>query len=133
MRTRSTVRMPFLKMRLSKFVARSSLSHPDSFAAIDGTRVTPQCFDLCRWRRRDDPPSRIGLSIGMFQADDPPDLAGAGHHERMRRPGPGRHLGVGEEVLHLDTKPPGEPVPRAPAADHELAVFRGRRIEGTGP
>src|SRR2546430_13728043 len=121
MSTRSRVRMPFLKMRLSKFVAVSSL-----FACIDGTRVTPQCLDLCGWRRRGDPPARLGLAIGMFQADDPPDLAGARRHERMGAPSADRHLRVGEEILHLDTKPTAEPIARAARPDDECAGWSGR-------
>src|SRR5438132_2734651 len=99
--------MPFLKIRLSKFVAVSSLIRREAVAAIDVTRVTSHCFDLCRGRRRDDPTPRIGLAIGMFQADDPPDLAGARRDERMGGPCPRRDLRVGEQVLHLDTKPTG--------------------------
>ena len=121
--------MPFLKMRLSKFVSVSShliRLRRVAVSAIDVTRVTPQCFDLCRGRRRDDPPARIGRSIGMSQADHPPDLARARRHERMVRPSADRDLRVGEEVLDLDTKPTGQPISRAARPDDERPVGRSR-------
>src|SRR2546423_15073395 len=105
MRTRSRVRITFLKMRLSKFVTVSSLSRPYAVAGIDVSGVTLQRLDLCRWWLGIDPALRIGFPIGMFQADDPPDLAGRGRDDRMGRSSPKGHLRVGEEVLHLDTKP----------------------------
>ena len=131
MRTRSTVRMPFLKMRLSKFVVVSSLVRRQAIASIDGKRVTPYRFGLCRGRLRDDPPIGSYRSVGMLQADDPPDLAGAGHDERMRCPGAGRDLRVGEQVLHLDTKPTAEPISRA-ARSHQQVGCAGRRSCRTG-
>ena len=104
--------MPFLKIRLSKFVSVSSLFRHGAVASIDGTRVTLYCFDLCRGRRRDDPPVRINLSVGTFQADHPPDLARARRDQRVGPPHASRDLGIGEEVLDLDTKPTAEPISR---------------------
>src|SRR5438067_9817213 len=132
MRTRSRVRIPFLKMRLSKFVALSSLSRPYAFAGIDVNGVTLQRFDLCRWWVGKDPARWIGFAIGMFQADHPPDLTGRRCHDRMGLPGPDRHLRVGEEVLHLDTKPTGEPISRTAGPHDEVRAGWSRRSEGTG-
>src|SRR5207237_8803367 len=88
------------------------LSRPYAFVRAYATAVTLQRFDLCRWWVGKDPARWIGFAIGMFQADHPPHLTGRRRHDRMGRPGPDRHLRVREEVLHLDTTPPGVPIYR---------------------